>query len=52
MVVTLYKLYEAAQPTKEVKRWNRQNKSEEMVTCPSVVATYNKCMNGVDLVDG
>ena len=37
---------------KETRHWSRQKKSEETVMCPLAVATYNKYMDGDELVDG
>ena len=49
---TILTKYEAVQPSTNVKRWDRKNKVENQVSCPSAVVTYNKSMGGVDLLDG
>ena len=49
---TILTKYEAVQPSTNVKRWDRKNKVEIQVSCPSAVVTYNKSMGGVDLLDG
>ena len=50
--VTILTTYEAVQPSTNAKRWDRKNKVEIQVSCPSAVVTYNKSMGGVDLLDG
>ena len=49
---TILTKYEAVQPSTNAKRWDRKNKVEIQVSCPSAVVTYNKSMGGVDLLDG
>ena len=40
-----------AQLLSEVERWDRKARTTKVVSCPSVVSMYNKCMGGVDVLD-
>ena len=50
--VSILTTYEAVEPMIQVKRWDRMQKKEVFVECPSAFATYNKSVGGVDLLDG
>ena len=50
--VTILTMYEAVQPSTNVKHWDIKNKVEIYVSCPSAVVTCNKSMGSVDLLDG
>ena len=50
--ITILTVYEAVQPSTNVKFWDRKNKVDIQVSCPSAIAMYNKSMGSVDLLDG
>ncbi|XP_065677314.1 uncharacterized protein LOC136092720 [Hydra vulgaris] len=50
--VNIRTTYESVVPTTQVKRWNKKETKEVLVDCTSAIVTYNKCMGGVDLLDG
>ena len=47
--VTFMSPFSSANPISKVKQYDRKKKVE--VECPNIVATYNRCMGGVDLFD-
>ena len=49
--VTLLSTFAGCEPASEVTRWNAQKVAHEKVTCPTIVAVYNKHMGGVDLFE-
>ena len=50
--LTILTMYEVVQPSTNVKRWDRKNKVEIQVSCPTVVVMYYKSMGSEDLLDG
>ena len=50
--VTILTNIEAVLPTAQVRRWDRKEKKELLIDCPSAVVIYNRNMGGVDLLDG
>ena len=50
--VTILTTIEAVLPTTQVRRWDRKEKKELLIDCPSAVVRYNRNMGGVDLLDG
>ena len=44
--------FEAVEPIKQVRRWDKKDRKEIFVECPSAVTIYHKNMGGVDLLDG
>ena len=50
--LTILTMYEAVQLSTNVNRWDRKNKVEIQVSCPTVVVTYYKSMGSKDLLDG
>ena len=49
--VSLLTSFESAEPAGSVKRWDKKTKAKVNVPRPQMVATYNKLMGGVDLLD-
>lgn len=50
--VSLATTFDSAEPSTQVKRFDRKLAAQTEVTCPRAVITYNKFMGGVDLLDG
>ena len=50
--VTMLTTFEAVEPIKQVRRWDKKDRKEIFVECPSAVMIYNKNMGGVNLLDG
>ncbi|XP_071086356.1 piggyBac transposable element-derived protein 3-like [Haliotis cracherodii] len=51
MTVDLVSSYVGQEPVREVKRFDRKEKKNIMVTCPKIVQEYNTFMGGIDLLD-
>ncbi|XP_071116851.1 piggyBac transposable element-derived protein 3-like [Haliotis cracherodii] len=49
--VDLVSTYVGQEPVREVKRFDRKEKKNIMVTCPKIVQEYNTFMGGIDLLD-
>ncbi|KAF3852038.1 hypothetical protein F7725_005393 [Dissostichus mawsoni] len=49
--VTLVSSFAGPHPVQNIQRWDKANKTYVEVERPSIVATYNKYMGGVDLLD-
>ncbi|XP_071083709.1 piggyBac transposable element-derived protein 3-like [Haliotis cracherodii] len=49
--VDLVSSYVGQEPVREVKRFDRKEKKNIMVTCPKIVQEYNTFMGGIDLLD-
>ena len=49
--VHLLSSFAGAYPTSAVRRWDKKEKKNVEVQCPSAVMIYNKFMGGVDLMD-
>lgn len=49
--VTMLSTYAAIEPEKRVKRFDKKQKKEVLIDCPSIIALYNSFMGGVDLLD-
>lgn len=49
--VTVASNHYSAQPTLEVKRWEKKSKSYIYIPCPALISMYNKGMGGVDRCD-
>ena len=41
----------SAQPTRQVKRWDKKEKVFTNVPCPALITAYNRGMGGVDACD-
>ena len=48
--LTILTIFEAVVPSSQVKRWDRKEKKELLIDCPSAVVSYNKNMGGVNLL--
>ncbi|XP_059160673.1 piggyBac transposable element-derived protein 3-like [Physella acuta] len=49
--VVMLSSFGALEPRKEVTRFDKKQKKDILVQCPSVISLYNKFMGGVDLLD-
>ena len=50
--MTIFTTIEAVLPTTQVRRWDRKEKKELLIDCPSAVVRYSRNMGRVDLLDG
>ncbi|CAH2002562.1 unnamed protein product [Acanthoscelides obtectus] len=50
-VVTLLSTFIGGYPVTTIKRFDRKNRQDVNIQCPSIILIYNKFMGGVDLID-